>query len=377
MKFLISGYYGFDNIGDEAILAVLAGELQQAFPKTELVVLSQRPGETERDHKIRAINRWNLKEIWQELQTTSLFISGGGGLIQDSTSRRSALYYLGLMGLASKFCPVVVMGQGIGPLRSPFVQASAKKIFRKVELAFLRDDSSVDLMKTAGLPDSQIIRGSDLTLLRWPAWAALRDLTASEERSVPRHIGVSLAGQVPHELKQALARQLDQIYERLNLRAMLIAFHLRQDRKPLEEVAALMRWPALVIGPSAAQPNELMECVGQTRYMLGMRLHSMIFSLLAARPFLCIEGDPKLGRFAQQVTQWGGPEILNWSPAQIASGEMNLTQQIELLEASYESQQLQLQQAGEALFALTQTAMKKTCDAIRPLLAACTEKSTR
>ena len=43
-KIVISGYYGFDNFGDEAILSVLLNRLRQF--DSEIVVLSKNPRKT-------------------------------------------------------------------------------------------------------------------------------------------------------------------------------------------------------------------------------------------------------------------------------------------------------------------------------------------
>ncbi len=40
---LISGYYGFDNLGDEAILEELVSELGEFFDSRDIVVLSNNP----------------------------------------------------------------------------------------------------------------------------------------------------------------------------------------------------------------------------------------------------------------------------------------------------------------------------------------------
>ena len=43
---LISGYYGFDNIGDESILRTLVTSLRERIPDCSLTVLSHDPAAT-------------------------------------------------------------------------------------------------------------------------------------------------------------------------------------------------------------------------------------------------------------------------------------------------------------------------------------------
>jgi len=43
---LISGYFGFGNLGDEAILEAVVGELRRRDPDVEIIALSGNPRET-------------------------------------------------------------------------------------------------------------------------------------------------------------------------------------------------------------------------------------------------------------------------------------------------------------------------------------------
>ena len=43
VNILISGYYGFDNIGDESILRTLVSSLREHIPDCSLTVLSHNP----------------------------------------------------------------------------------------------------------------------------------------------------------------------------------------------------------------------------------------------------------------------------------------------------------------------------------------------
>jgi len=46
MKLVISGYYGFNNVGDEAILYAIVQTLKKQRPDIQITVLSNNPGQT-------------------------------------------------------------------------------------------------------------------------------------------------------------------------------------------------------------------------------------------------------------------------------------------------------------------------------------------
>ena len=82
IKLMISGYYGFNNCGDEAILKSMVRAFKEKIPQIKIVVLSQNPVQTYQTYQVKAINRLHLISILNCLRDTNLFISGGGGLLQ-------------------------------------------------------------------------------------------------------------------------------------------------------------------------------------------------------------------------------------------------------------------------------------------------------
>ena len=141
-KIIISGYYGFNNTGDEAILKSMIGAFKEKIPQIKITVLSHNPLQTSQTYQVKAINRLNLIDIMRCLRDTNLFISGGGGLLQDSTGKGwSIFYYLGLI-LAAKIAkvPVMIYAQGIGPVNRQINKKLIKWILNKVDLITVRDN---------------------------------------------------------------------------------------------------------------------------------------------------------------------------------------------------------------------------------------------
>ena len=99
-RILISGYYGFNNAGDEAILRLMIDNLRARCPEAGLTILSHNPEDTARRYGVRSVNRMNPFLILREILHCDLLISGGGSLLQDATSQRSLLYYLSILNLA-------------------------------------------------------------------------------------------------------------------------------------------------------------------------------------------------------------------------------------------------------------------------------------
>ena len=109
MKIVISGYYGFNNSGDDALLLSMIDDLKTVVDKGNITVLSKKPQETERVYGVRAVSRYNIFLLLKNIFNCDLLISGGGTLIQDATSTKSLLYYLMIIRIAQMFGKKVML----------------------------------------------------------------------------------------------------------------------------------------------------------------------------------------------------------------------------------------------------------------------------
>ena len=143
-KVCISGYYGFDNLGDEAVLFSILKTLRDLRIGLRIEVLSQQPQFTEDIYRVTAANRWKLKEIYRALRDSDMLISGGGSLLQDVTGTKSLLYYLGVIWLAQLLGkPVFFYAQGIGPVNTPLGRFLMRLVVNRVNYITVRDESSL------------------------------------------------------------------------------------------------------------------------------------------------------------------------------------------------------------------------------------------
>ena len=71
-KVVISGYYGFYNSGDEAMLYAMLQALRKTVPGLEVTVLSRDPGFTAREFGVHSISRVNIRQVYRELHKADL-----------------------------------------------------------------------------------------------------------------------------------------------------------------------------------------------------------------------------------------------------------------------------------------------------------------
>ena len=116
-KIVLSGYYGFDNIGDEAVLFSIITALRKEIKDVHITVLSNNPDKTKALYGVESVNRWDIKAVARSIKESDLLISGGGSLLQDVTSSKTIPYYLAIVKIAQFYKKKVVFySQGIGPV---------------------------------------------------------------------------------------------------------------------------------------------------------------------------------------------------------------------------------------------------------------------
>lgn len=151
VKVAISGYYGFKNFGDEAILSVLVKHLK-SLNNVDITVFSSDTDYTSKTYSVNAVKRFDLKNVIKTIQDSDVLISGGGSLLQDVTSVKSVVYYSLIIALGLLFNKkVIIFAQGIGPLNKKLSQFIVRNLLKNCSLVTVRDEKSLALLRNWGI----------------------------------------------------------------------------------------------------------------------------------------------------------------------------------------------------------------------------------
>ena len=99
-RIVMSGYYGFSNAGDEAILNAIHRNLMKLPQNLKVKVLISNPEKAKEIYDFDMVDRFHIFSLLRAIHRCDLLISGGGSLLQDRTSTKSIMYYLTVMNLA-------------------------------------------------------------------------------------------------------------------------------------------------------------------------------------------------------------------------------------------------------------------------------------
>jgi len=362
---LISGYYGYSNIGDEAILATLIRDLRSILGTEDynISVLSANPYATSTlNDGIFTIQRFDIFSVLREIGRANYVISGGGGLIQDVTSWKSPLYYLSIIGIAKLLNKkVLIYANGVGPLKYKFNRFLSRLILNKVDKITVRDEDSLKFLNKIGVKKIQLTvdpifsfeasEFSSYSSLSQRNNLSLEPISSLQHKnylssSLPKSSientfsshplesrnpeGFDLINIEPYsELNDFIAVSLgysketvnliddfsklfDYITEKTGKICLFTPFYYLKDYEFSSKIATKMTNKSCIL-ETILLPSEMLSLLKRAHLGIGMRLHFIIFLAINEKPILPFLYDPKVKAYSK---------ILNLNCA--LKGNMNL-----------------------------------------------------
>jgi polysaccharide pyruvyl transferase CsaB len=325
IKAVISGYYGYHNLGDDAILWAIHRQLQSLSQPVELTVLSRRPRETAQKYGLRAVHRFSPAAVFRALSRCDLLIFGGGSLLQDRTSTRSLGYYLWVIRLARLLKkPVFLYANGIGPLDRASSRRRVKKNLSRCQAITLRDPDSLRELETLGIstPTPQLTGDPAFSLPPVDRSQARQELNALGIPEDAPMIGISVRQAQGLNTKE-FAKLGDRIYGELHREVVFVVMQDPGDRVVSQEIQAQMSAPShLVETPN--RPETMLGIIGCMDAMVSLRLHTLIFAARQRVPVVGCVYDPKVAAFlkALDMPSCGAPAQMTADTAFAALTEL-------------------------------------------------------
>ena len=304
-KVFIFGYYGFKNIGDEAILQSIVKLLKDSGEDVDIRALSYNVKHTKKYHNIDGVSRNSLKDILNSIRKADLVVSGGGTLLQDKTSSRSLYYYLGLI-MVSKFLGKKVMFfcNGFGPIKNKINRIMTKVIIKHVDYMLIRDKLSAEKLLNLGIKEDKILPTTDATLILDEVRDDVVDRIIEEEK-IPKDkklIGISVRPwNLDDRFYSEIAGFCDYVYDR-GYYPVFIPMQQEKDQNVSFKVTERMNRDAVIL-QGEYTPSELLGIIKRLDLLVGMRLHALIFACSMNTPVIGIEYDPKIKGFLDMVNQ--------------------------------------------------------------------------
>jgi len=284
-KYVISGYIGMDNFGDEAICGILTGYLRQNGAE-EITVISLNPEKTSR---LYGVDSCGFLKFFKPIAETDVLISGGGSLLQDVTSLKSLLYYLFVIVLALFLGKkVFIFAQGFTPFRTKTGEFLTTLILKKCHRISVRDKDSQEFLSRYGI-DSELVCD--------PVWSVSAPDILSKTG-----VGIQLrpSAALSEDFLRALSEEIAEIFPKEEIKLFSLQDSL--DLPVLEKFAPMLTAKGLGVKiRKSLSPAETMNEISGLKYFIGMRFHSCLIAAKTGIKTLGINYDIKVKTLAQNT----------------------------------------------------------------------------
>lgn len=227
--------------------------------------------------------------VWK----SDLVLLGGGGLFNDERLEAVWIWFVQFVWFWIFGKKVFCIAQSVGPLQTKLGKWMGGFVFRRAAGVTVRDVQSKILLEKMGVKGVEVLAD--------PAYAVGYD---SGGRALNRQkiVVLTLRNWVKGntgEINVKIANLVDWLAHEKDLKTVFLPFQREgeDDMERFEAVAKLVRSRECL---ELAEPKdylEALEIIGRSEMVIGMRLHSVIFAVLAARPFLALSYSRKVKDF--------------------------------------------------------------------------------
>jgi len=308
-KIGITGSYGGLNLGDEAILQSMIEQLRRDVPGVEITVFSRNAEDTKRRQKVERavpVRKLSRAEILPEIERLDLLLFGGGGILYDADART----YLREVQVAKEAgVPVMLYAVGAGPLKDATVQAAVREALEGVAAITVREKSAQQCLEESGVHHDVVVTADPALLLKPESLPrnALRFEGLEGRRRVigmsVREPGVAAPDLDPNVYHALLANAADFMVDRFDADILFVPMeHSVLDSQHSHAVIAkMLRAQRARVLNGEYTSGQILAMMSRFSFVVGMRLHFLIFAALRAVPFVALPYAGKVSGFLEDL----------------------------------------------------------------------------
>jgi polysaccharide pyruvyl transferase CsaB len=300
---LLSGYYGFGNLGDELILKNISRLLEDIGIASIYAVSGNVEYSKTKHNNITFVDRDDYRSIVNIVRDVDLVALGGGGLFQDHYPlETSFLFETPKMGIHSYINvpliariykkPIAYLFQGAGPLFSEDSRNFTRYAYTLPNYISVRDDDSARLLEELG------IRNAVLTAD--PVFLFPLDINRTY-RQRPK-IGISIRQWVDRNVEDRITNAVTDF---MNTAAFDCDFYFlsfqddddsNSDTVIYEKIKSGLKSgrDIMLIRSADYSLEEIESSIADLDCVIGMRLHSAALAIKYKIPFLAIPYSDKV-----------------------------------------------------------------------------------
>ena len=302
---VICGSYGRGNTGDDAILESILQGIRRERPHQHIRVLSRNPKETRKKFRVQTQHTFRPISMLFILKKCSLYISGGGSLIQNITSERTLLFYLFTIRMAKKMgCRVMMYGSGIGPvLGERFRKKAGKVLDQAVDVITVREEESIQELRDMNVTRPKICLAADPVFSLQSAGEDYIEsfMLSNGIKADEKYICFALRSWPGFKTKASvLGEAAEYAQKKYGLKAIFIPMQQKDDVIASEIAAENISGDPLIIR-QVPDSSVLLGVFSRMQIVVAMRLHALIFASIQNVPTVGIVYDEKVSAYLNYI----------------------------------------------------------------------------
>lgn len=348
---LLVGDFGVGNTGDDAILLSTYQLLRAresvlrmtvVAPKLDSLAFLQMPMVSLRD--------W--PNVEQAVANSDLVVFAGGGLFHDwwalerdkllTAKAEGPTAYLSLVALTKRAGkPCLVLGVGVGPLRSKQSVETVAEVLSAADVVTVRDQGSFQLLNVAGVTKKTLVAVTADPVFdlphQVPSSQHLWQLLGTEPPPRPRICLVLRGWDVIHPQSSFLSRiaaAISKVLSKFNGTCLFLPFQLCQGHPWTDDVAVGVQMGRFFHGPPNfvilphLPPQAVDAVIAESDVIVTMRYHGAVFAFRNLIPVLGLAYDPKVENLFSDalLSRWCWP-LSGWTSSALADAINELLSQ--------------------------------------------------
>jgi polysaccharide pyruvyl transferase CsaB len=309
-KFLLIGFYGRGNFGDDLMLHALVAWIRSSVASS-VSVFCDRP------QVLEGVGAGHVKRgifsLIVAVARCDVLVQGGGTIFHDSYEGRHLrrywvnLFLYGCIFLIARLFgkPVVLLGSGIGPIRHEMSRRICRFALRRVAFFQVRDVASVRELEALGVQTRNIAAAHDLSVLA-------ESQTRSAMLDPTRTIGISLCDLTPFERPgavyswSALSDALNTLSEQCEFRVVLLSCFTGSSSVSDGDISRDFvsrlngKIPVCHVEYSNS-PDAFKVEIGRCEYLVATRFHACVAGYLVGVPVVAVAYNRKVTDFCDAV----------------------------------------------------------------------------
>jgi Uncharacterized conserved protein len=322
VKITVIGAYGCGNVGDDAILAGILEKLKKVKVSLyNVAVFSGNKKYIEEKFGVRGVQQClnqgfslkvlgkfdflkMIKTIWK----SDMVIIGGGSLLHDLRPYNLPYFFFWQLFSSLLGKKVIFYGVGVGPIKTRFGKLLSKIFLPRADYISVRDTNGQKILRELGIDISFLSRDPAFNIevenLSKPKYCLTNDA-----------FGITICGwfkssnfwerksmDFSHYIIR-MAEICDRIIERYNKDVLFVTTVFPHDLDAARKITKQMKHSSRThIIEKLHTPVEVLAIIqNHVKYLVGMRLHSLIFATMTNTPFTAIIYDQKVRSYLNDL----------------------------------------------------------------------------